>query len=109
MNLMMCNVLYFPVTSDWLVPKDVPLFRARYKSAILAEIQRHRSGVREGVHRLFTLPLNLPYETLNLRELLCIIQLYREVYRGRIPFTVETQIADLGRHCGLSRQKTSIG
>jgi hypothetical protein len=109
MNLMMCNVFYFPVTADRIVPKDVPFFRARYKSAVLAEIQRHRSSVHEGVHRLFTLPWHLPYETLHLRELLCVTQLYREMYRGRIPFTVETQIADLGRHCGLSRQKTSIG
>jgi hypothetical protein len=109
MNLMMCNVFYFPVTAGWLVPKDVPFFRARYKSAILAEIQRHRSGVYEGLHRLFTLPWNLPYDSLNLRELLCVTQLYREGYRGRMPFTVEMRIEDLGRHCGLSRQKTSLG
>ena len=44
MNLMMCNVFYFPVTAGWLVPKDVPFSepgtRARFllKSSVTVQV-----------------------------------------------------------------------
>jgi DNA-binding MarR family transcriptional regulator len=107
MNLRHADVGYFPVTADRLVPKDVPLFRAQYKSAVLAEINRHRARTSKAGHTLFTLPWHLPFEELSLRELLCITQLYRESFYTRTSFVIETKIADLGRHCGLARQTTS--
>jgi hypothetical protein len=66
MNLWHANTRYFPVTSDWPRSENEPLFQGP-RSSILAEIEKHRLGKIDGKYRLFTLPVDLPWDTLSRR------------------------------------------
>jgi hypothetical protein len=112
MNLRFCGLAYFPVTANRQPPRNEPVFKARYRSALLAEVQQHRNQSTkpdiQSCYTLFTLPCDLPYETLLLRELLVIVALYRLTYRSRDSFVLEITKERLAKLSGLSKQKTAL-
>ncbi len=64
------------------------------------------AGAIGGDYRLFTLPVNLPWDALRRKELVVIIQLYRDTYYSRNSFVLETQVKEFARRCDLAYSKT---